>query len=93
MLSGHELTELSAEIRGIEDFVAKLHVSNKLDDFKKNNLGSSTENRNFENPQFLKVNYSQSIPTRVSSESMPYVEIVSTTLRSNILQGKDIYLA
>lgn len=91
MLSGHDLTELSAEIRGIEDFVAKL--SNKLDDFKKNNLGSSTENRNFENPQFLKVNYSQSIPTRVSSESMPYVEIVSTTLRSNILQGKDIYLA
>lgn len=50
--------------------------------------------QNSENMHFPEGNYnSQSIPTRVSSDSVSYAETVSPTLRSNILQGKDINLA
>lgn len=70
-----------------------MKLSNELDVLKKNQPCGSTENRNSENTHFPEGNYSQSIPTRVSPDSVPYVETVSPTLRSNILQGKDINLA
>lgn len=86
--SGHEMNELSAAIRGIRDSVMKLSCST-------NQRCTSTENRNSENTHLPEGNYSynsQSIPTQGFSESVPYVDTVPPTLRSNILQGKEINL-
>jgi hypothetical protein len=84
--------DLSDAIRGIRNSVTKL--SNELDVLKRsrnrsNHPGTPTDSseRNFP------WSTPQDIPTRVSSDSVPCLEVIFYTLRNNVLQGKYINLA
>lgn len=57
------------------------------------NAVSSIQAHNGNRNQAITYRTSTDLKTRVSSDSVPFIETVSTTLRNNIIQGKDVNLA
>lgn len=57
------------------------------------NAVSSIQAHNGNRNQAMTYGTTTDLNTRVSSDSVPFIETVSTTLRNNIIQGKDVNLA
>lgn len=57
------------------------------------NAVSSIKAHNGNRNQAMTYGTTTDLNTRVSSDSVPFIETVSTTLRNNIIQGKDVNLA